>query len=459
MKTLLAMSVLAGAAWAQVRLPQFSRQILPNGAVLNVMPRKDVPLVTIKVTFKGGAEAEPAEYAGLANITAEAIRRGTTKRTNEQFSSELDSLGAQFNAVADLQSVNVTAEFLSKDLAAGLDLLLDAIVHPAFREEEMKKVVAQYVDSAKSLKDNPDAVAGEYYRSFYYGDAHPYGRPADELTYSKISRQQIVDFHKRMFVGRNMLIAVAGDVDPAIAVKTLTDAFGSVPAGEGYQWKKVSVSRAKQTRIAVIDKPDATQTQFLIGQPGIERSHPDRVPLWVVNTIFGGRFTSMLNDELRVNSGLTYGASSRFDQTHLPGRITIASFTRTETTGKAIDLALTLLKRLREKGLTAEQLASAKQYLKGTYPTDRLETPDQLVNILNEIELYDLNRGEVDDLFARIDAVTLDRTNEIIKKYYSSDNLTFLLLGNAAKFKEDLKKYGDDLVMVPINRPGLRVAP
>ena len=82
-----------------------------------------------------------------------------------------------------------------------------------------------------------------------------------------------------------------------------------------------------------------------------------------------------------------------------------------------------------------------------------------MVNILNEIELYDLNRGEVDDLFARIDAVTLERTNEIIKKYYSSDNLTFLLLGNAAKFRDDLKKYGDDVVTVPINRPGLRVAP
>lgn len=459
MKTLLVIGLVAGAAFAQVRLPQYSRQLLSNGAVLNVMPRKDVPLVTIKVTFKGGAETEPAEYAGLANITAEAIRRGTTKRTNQQFSNELDTLGAQFNTGADLQSVNITAEFLSKDLDAGLDLLLDAILHPAFREDEMKKVAAQYVDTAKSLKDNPDAVAGEYYRSFYYGASHPYGRPADEITYSKIGRQQIMDFHKRMFVGRNMLVAVAGDVDPAVATKTLAAAFSSVPEGEAYPWKKAPISQAKQTRIAVIDKPDATQTQFLIGQPGIERSHPDRVPLWVVNTIFGGRFTSMLNDELRVNSGLTYGAASRFDQTHLPGRITIASFTKTETTGQAIDLALVLLKRLREKGLTAEQLASAKQYLKGTYPADRLETPDQLVNILNEIELYDLNRGEVDDLFARIDAVTLERTNEIIKKYYSSDNLTFLLLGNAAKFRDDLKKYGDDVVTVPINRPGLRVAP
>jgi zinc protease len=444
---------------AQVRLPPYTRQVLPNGAVLDVMPRKDVPLVTIRVMFKGGAEAEPAELSGLANVTAEAIRRGTSKRTPDQFAHELDSLGAAFDSGADLQSIQIDAEFLSKDLSKGLDLLMDAIRHPAFPEAEVKKVVAQYIDSAKGLKDNPGAAAGEYFRSFFYGVSHPYGRPADESTYGRIARKDILDFHRRMFAGRNMIVAVAGDFDPGTATKLLADAFGSVAPGEAYSWKQAAPVQAKTTRIAVVDKPDATETQFLIGQPGIERTNPDRVPLWVVNTIWGGRFTSILNDELRVNTGLTYGASSRLEQLHLPGRITIASFTRTETTGKAIDVALGLMKGLREKGITAEQLSSAKQYLKGTYPASRLETPDQLVQILTEIELFDLNRGEVDDLFSRIDSVTLERANAAIKKYYGAGNLTFLLLGNASAFEAELKKYGGEVVKVPISRPGLRVVP
>ena len=444
---------------AQVRLPPYTRQVLPNGAVLDVMPRKDVPLVTIRVVFKGGAEAEPAELSGLADVTAEAIRRGTSKRTAEQFAQELDSLGAAFESDADLQSIRVDAEFLSKDLVKGLDLLMDALRNPAFPEPEVKKVVAQYVDAAKALKDNPGAAASEYFRSFFYGASHPYGRPADELTYARITRKDIADFHKRMFAGRNMIVAVAGDFDPATATKLLADAFATVPAGEAYQWKQAAPVQAKTTRIAVVDKRDATETQFLIGQPGVERTNPDRVPLWVVNTIWGGRFTSILNDELRVNTGLTYGASSRLDQLHLPGRITIASFTKTETTGKAIDVALSLLKGLREKGITTEQLASAKQYLKGTYPASRLETPDQLVSILTEIELFDLNRGEVDDLFSRIDSVTMETANAAIKKYYGSSNLTFLFLGNASAFEAELKKYGSEVIKVPISRPGLRVTP
>jgi predicted Zn-dependent peptidase len=460
MRTAVLIAAAALTLSAQVRLPQYSRQVLPNGAVLHVMPRRDVPLTTIRVAFKGGSEADPPDMSGLARVTAEAIRRGTAKRTQEQFARELDSLGAAFSTSADPQSIAITAEFLSKDLAAGLELLMDAIVNPAFPEAEMKKVVAQYVDSAKGLKDDPTAAAHAYYRSFAYGTQHPYGRPADELSYARIARANIVDFHKRMFAGRNMIVAVAGDFDPATTTKTLASAFGSVPAGEAYQWKAAPASSAaKGTRIAIVDKPDATSTQFLIGTPGIERTNPDRVPLWVVNTIFGGRFTSILNDELRVNTGLTYGASSRMDQDRLPGRITIASFTRTETTGKAVDVAMQLMKRLHENGISTDQLSSAKQYLKGTYPASRLETPDQLVSILTEIELHGLNRGEVDDLFSRIDAVTMDRANEVIKKYYGSGNLSFLLLGNAAQFESELKKYAPEMVKVPITRPGLRVVP
>ena len=112
-RRLAAFLVCAYAAIAQVRLPQYTRQVLSNGAVLDVMPRKDVPLVTFRVTFKGGAEAEPAGFSGLANVTAEGIRRGTAKRTSEQFSRELDSLGAIFTSNADLQSINIHAEFLS----------------------------------------------------------------------------------------------------------------------------------------------------------------------------------------------------------------------------------------------------------------------------------------------------------------------------------------------------------
>jgi predicted Zn-dependent peptidase len=441
-----------------VRLPPFTRHVLPNGIVLDIMPRHDVPLATVRVVIRGGVESEPPELSGIASLTAEALRRGTTTRSADQFSTELDSLGAELNTSADMQSTSLSIELLSKDLDAGLTLLLDAMQRPSFPQAEIQKLVAQRVDGVKAMKDNPGAAAADYYRAFFFGEQHPYGRPADEISYAKITREAVADYHKRLFVGRNMIVVIAGDIDPEATTAKAAAALGTIPAGHAYQWKTAELRAGEGVRVAIVNKPDATQTNFLIGVPGVERTNPDRVPLWLVNTLFGGRFTSILNDELRVNSGLTYGASSRVDQNHLRGRITINSFTKTETTGKAVDMAVSLLKRLAEQGITAEQLASAKAYVKGTYPSQRLETSDQLADVLAEIELYDLNRAEVDDLFSRIDAVTVERANEIARKYFTSDRVTFLLLGNAAAFAAEVKKYDETPVEIPISKPGIRLA-
>src|SRR5258708_39462549 len=126
----------------------------------------------------------------------------------------------------------------------------------------------------------------------------------------------------------------------------------------------------------------------------------------------------MLNDALRVNSGLTYGASSILDQQREPGALTISTYTRTETTEKAMDMALDVLKGMNANGITAEQLSSVKAYVKGTYPRQALETSGQLANVLGDIEIFGWNRGEVDDMFSRIDAVTLERANAAVKRHF-----------------------------------------
>ena len=457
MKPLIALVLAASSLLADVRLPPYKRQVLPNGIVLDIIPRHDVPLVTLRFVVRGGVESEPPELSGLASVTAEALRRGTTTRSADAFSLQLDELGATFVTAASMDASSLTTEFLAKDFEKGLTLAADALLRPSFPEAEMKKLLAQRIDAVKALKDNPGAAASEYYRSFFFGPQHPYGRPADAETLGRIDRKAIADYHKQMYAGRNLIIVVAGDVDPDTAAAAVTKEFGDLPEGSAYQWKQAKLPETKGARVGIVDRPDATETQFRIGTPGISRTDPDRIPLWLVNTLFGGRFTSMLNEALRVNSGLTYGAGSFYDQNHLRGRISISSFTATATTIRAIDMAVDLLSRLAEKGITEQQLTSAKAYLKGTYPPQHLETPDQLADVLADIELFDLNRDEVDDLFARIDAVTVEQANAIARKYYSPGDLTFLLLGKASSFAEGMKKYDAKAVQVPITDPGLRV--
>ncbi len=444
--------------FAQVKLPPYTRTVLPNGIVVDLMPKAGAPLVGIRVEIRGGVEADPPGLAGLSSVTAQLLRKGTSKRTADQFSEELDYLGGAFGLGFGEQyasATNITSEFLTKDFDQGLDLISDVVLHPVFPEAEVRKLLAQRVDAVKSAKDNPQQSIGSYYQAFFFGPEHPYGRPPDEATLSRIRRDDIVDFHRKTYVGRNIAIIVSGEFDAARVNAKVADAFGHVPGGAAFEWRTASAPLLK-TKLLLVDKPDATQTYFYIGQPGIDRRDPDRTKLLIVNTLFGGRFTSMLNDALRVNSGLTYGAGSNVQQLRLPGSISISTYTRTETTAQAIDMALEVLKRLASQGITAAQLASAKAYIKGTFPTQRLETSDQLAGVLADMELYGLGRDDIDDLFARIDAVTLDQANETARKYYRSEGLTFVVLGNASKIRDIVRKYSDNVSEVSITAPGFK---
>jgi predicted Zn-dependent peptidase len=443
MKRFLLAISLCGSLAAQVTLPPYTREVLPNGTVMYFMQRTGIPLVRFLVVVKGGSESDPPDRAGLASVTAELLRRGTAQYSAAQFSEEIDGLGGTLGANADEQSTTISAEFLSKDFNRGLALVAEAVLHPAFPDEEVRKTVARRVDSLKATKDNPGGAIRPYYQTFFFGSAHPYGLVPDEASYDRIRRAEIVDTHRRLFVGRNLIVIVAGDFDPAAAKTSVTKTFGALPAGEPFAFlANAAVPRPAAPRVLLIDKPDATQTYFVIAQPGVRRATPDRVPLILVNTLFGGRFTSMINDALRVNSGLTYGASSSVQMGRLDGAITINTYTKTDTTEKAIDMALDVLKSLGDKGLTADQLSSAKAYVKGEYPTRTVQTADQIASVLAQMELYGLGRDEVDQYFARIDAVTLEQANAVARKYYRTDNLTFVLLGNAAKIRDVAKKYG-----------------
>jgi zinc protease len=242
--------------------------------------------------------------------------------------------------------------------------------------------------------------------------------------------------------------------------KRLAEAFRAVDAGTAYRWASARPApQPPRAQVLLVDKPDAAQTYFRIGHAGIHRTHPGRIPILLINTLFGGRFTSMLNDALRVESGLTYGASSLVNEDRLPGAILISTFTRTETTAQAIDMALNLLRQLREKGITADQLASAKAYVKGTFPPRQLETATQLAAVLGELELYNLGREEIDEFFPRIDAVSLEQANAAAGKHFAPGPLHFVLLGNAAEIRKPAARYAADIVEVPITKPGIAVAP
>jgi zinc protease len=437
-----------------LRLPPHEKIVLKNGLTVLLMEKHGVPLVNVFALVKTGAAADPAGQEGLASITAGLLRKGTRTRTAQQFSADFDYIGGSFGADAGADFTSISAEFLTKDLAKGLELFTDAVLHPTFPQSETDKILAQSLDGVKSAKDEPRAVLGLYYAGYLYG-RHPYGRPSDgdELSLKRIQRDAIVKFYETNYAPGNTILGVAGEFDAAEMRKKLEETLGAWPARTVAATSIPVVPPAKGKKILLIDKPDATQTYFAIGNIGTAANDPDRVAIRVVNTIFGGRFTSELNEALRVESGYTYGANSFFDSRKAPGPFGIFSFTKNETTTPAIDLALQVLDKLHKNGVTEEQLKSAKSYIKGQFPPS-IETSGQLARRIVVNEYYGLGDDEVNQLEARVDAVTPEIAKQVIQKHYPMDNLVFVLIGKASAIGPAVKKYADKMDQRPISDPG-----
>ncbi len=454
--TLLALSTIpvSRAEEGGLKLPPYKKVRLKNGMTVLLMENKEVPIVSFSFIIRAGSVADPRGREGVSSLTAALLRKGTRTRTADQVSAELDFIGGQFNASSGYDYTEGGAEFMKKDINKGLELLTDILLGPVFPEDEVKKLLAQRIDGIRSAKDQAQAVIGQYFGAYLYGD-HPYSRPTggDERSLAAITRDDAVRFYQSHYTPSNTLLAAVGDFNTAEMERMLAEKFGawaaktapaaSVPDPVAFQGKK----------LLLVDKPDSTQTFFQIGNVGIARANPDRVYIDLVNTLFGGRFTSMLNTELRIKTGLTYGARSFFSQRRARGPFVISTYTRNETTERAIDMALDILRRLHEKGITEAELKSAKNYIKGQFPPD-IETSNQLAALISELEFYGLDEKEVNDYYAKIDAMTLDDARRVIRQYFPLDNLVFVLIGKAEVIQTVAKKYASKIDSKQISQPG-----
>jgi predicted Zn-dependent peptidase len=453
---LLALSAAAPAAQENggLKLPPYKKVKLKNGMTLLLMEQKEVPIISFNYIIRAGSIADPAGKEGVASLTAGLLRKGTKTRSADQISAELDFIGGLLGAGATFDYTAGTAEFIKKDINKGLELLADVLLNPTFPQDEVSKMLKQRIDGIKSAKDQAQGVIGTYYNSYLFG-SHPYGRPTggDEKSLAAITRDDVQKFYQGYYSPSSTIMAVVGDFDSTEMERMITEKFGAWAAKAAPTVQLAEPAPVAGRRLLLIDKPDSTQTFFQIGNIGINRTNPDRIYIEVVNTLFGGRFTSMLNSELRINSGLTYGARSSFDERKVRGPFVISTFTRNQTTERAIDMTLDVLKRLHEKGITEEELRSAKNYIKGQFPPD-IETTDQLAGLIAELEFYGLDENEINNYYAKVDSMTLADARRVIKQHFPLDNLVFVLIGKADEIGAVAKKYAPKVDNKTITQQG-----
>jgi predicted Zn-dependent peptidase len=434
----------AAATPGGVRLPAFERIELSNGAQVALMPKRDTPLVAMKVMVRGGSLADPPGREGAASLLADLMQKGAGERDAARFAEAIEGAGGQLGIAAGTETMSVGANFLARDLGLMIELASDALLHPRLEPEEFAKVRALAIQSIAAAKDSdPSGLLGAYGDAWLFR-GHPYGRPVggDEGSLAAVTLDDLQRHYRAQVRGDRLIITVVGDFDPTDMRQRLERAFGPLPRAEVAAPAATAAPREKGRRVLLVDKPGATQTYFWLGNVGASRTDPQRTVQTVVNTVFGGRYTSMLNTELRIRSGLTYGASSGFDRLAQPGAFSISSFTATESTVAALDLAFSTLDRLHRDGLDAVTLESAKSYLLGQFPP-LLETNGALAARLADLLLYGLGVEDVDEFVSRVAAVNAAAARDTIGQAFPrSRDLAIVLIGDAARIRKDVARYG-----------------
>ncbi|MDD5560221.1 pitrilysin family protein [Candidatus Methylomirabilis sp.] len=414
--------------------PLAERQVLENGLTLLVRSSRALPIVTIRVTVQAGSLWEQKGRAGLANLTALLLTRGTATRTAAQLDESVDFIGASLSSSADRDLSELDLTVLKKDLPKGLELLTDVLRHPAFEQGEIARKVQELKAALRKRQEDPGEVAHEAFNDLVFG-SHPYGRPLEgtDTTLATITRDEIVRFHRDHYTPERTFVTVVGDIDRSEITNQIRALLGSWPKGNG------TVARATeptplQEKIVVkrIDR-NVAQANIVLGHQGIRRDNPDFYALTVMNYILGGGgFSSRLVERIREQKGWAYDVSSQFSPGLERGSFRVVLQTKNETAGPAVQEVVRELRRIREQGVTDQELADAKAYLTGSFPL-RLDTNAKLAGLISSVEYYKLGLDYADRYRSLIDGVSKEDILRVARTYLNPEGYVLVVVADQAK--------------------------
>ncbi len=426
------------------KLPEHRRQKLANGLTVHVIKRGPLPLVAVRLVIRAGDIGDTRGRLGLADFAARLMRRGAAGKSADVLSEEIEFLGATLSGYAEEERSVIAFNSASKHLTCALELISQVVLKPEFPDREIELSRRRSIAQLMNEFDDPSALADRALARAVWGD-HPYGNEmqSGRADLEAFRRADLVKFHAERLGPKVAHLFVVGDAEFDQVVALTEKYFGGWQGGPELdpvapEWSGV----ARKGEVIIVDKPDQSQVQFRIGARGTKRGHPDLYPVTVMNSVLGGGFTSRLVSEIRVKRGLSYGASSTFENLGVAGMFELSSFTKTENVNTLIDVTLAEVAKLRKKGASPKEVDTTKRYIVGLFPS-RLETNESLASVLADVENYNLPPAWVEQYRENIDAVTVKQVKAAAEKHlFSGDDRVIVLVGNASALTKRVKKYG-----------------
>jgi zinc protease len=441
-----------------VKFPPYELRKLPNGMQVVIVSHHEQPSVSVRMIVRAGAAQDPKGKMGVAMLTATLLDQGAGKRSAAQIADAIDFVGGILSTGAGTDLTYVSAVVLKDSFPLALELMSDVVRRPTFAQEELDRQRQQALSGMKVSAEDPEAVANQVIDRLIYG-FHPYGLPGTGTTesLSSITRQDLVDFHRQYYVPNNVLIAVVGDVSADEAMAGVTKVFGDWPQATVPAFQPTDPPQPTK-RVIVIDKPDAVQTEIRVGQLGIPRKHADYLPMDQAVKILGGEGANRLQQVLRSQRGLTYGASADLDTYKATGGIVAETDTRTDATAEALRLAIDEFYKLQRERVYEGELQGAQAYLAGHFPLT-IETPDAIATQVSNQLFYELPLEELQTYPDRVRSVSPEEVQRVARTYLRPDRLAVVLVGNADGFVDDLKGIGfGEFERIPMDQVDLLAA-
>ncbi|MGA2362776.1 MAG: pitrilysin family protein [Candidatus Aminicenantales bacterium] len=429
---------------AAAPLPAPEKLVLKNGLTVYYLKNSDLPIVSFRMVIRGAGSAfELARAEGSAALAAALMTKGTGRMGADIIAEALDFMGGDLDISISEEYAQLSGDSLSPHFPHLMEIAADCLCNPSFKEEEFAKERAKAIDSLKAVKDHPGSAVRYYFQKAYFG-SHPLGHLATgtETSLHKMTVAAVKSFYGVHFRPDRSIAAVVGDIERAKLVELLESTLGRWPnpAGAAPSDALPSAPRPKGQKFLLIDKPDATQAYFILGAPGYAMGDRVTPQAAVMNTLFGGRYTSWLNTELRIKRGLTYGARSSFQEWAVGGFFNTTSYTKNDKIGEMLDITFGLLKKAARDGFSSEEVESGRNYIRGQFPPT-LETNSSKAGAYVRLAFYKLGFDYYDKYLAAIGKVSVEAVKAAAALLPQNDYV-MVVLGKAADIRPLLAKYG-----------------
>jgi len=443
-----------------VAFPKPVEETLPNGLRVIVIERRESPLISAQLLIKNGGEVDPPELAGLADMTASLLTKGTQTRDATKIAEEIESLGGSLDSSARWDASFANVSVMSSKISPAMEILADVVRRPTFKSEEVERLRQQYLDNVTLALGDPGSIARFVAARVVFGDS-PYGHPisgtAESLT--RITGADIAKMHSRYYRPDNAILVIGGDISAKEGFALATRYFGD--------WQKptpplpvlsaaMKSDGAKTGRVVVIDKPDAGQAAVYLARTGINRKDPDYFRGIVSNSVLNG-YSGRLNQEVRIKRGLSYGAGSNLDARRDVGPFVALAQTKNESGAQVAELLLGEVSRLSSSTPADVELTPRNAVLIGNFSRN-LETASGLVGQVGSLALYGMGLDEINRYINNVQAISTADIQKFAGERLDAKTANIIIVGNAKAFLPELQKKYPNVEVIPIGDLDLNTA-